>query len=307
MMRSRLSRALLFCSLVASMLFAALPASADGERGETAPFHRFTKLVVFGDSLSDTGNVFAVTRGAVPPPSTYYAGRFSNGPVWVEYLAEALDLPFENYAYGGALTDTANLFDGLGGVDFPGLRDEIDAYTGRPEGIDRRAIYLVWAGANDFRAALSRGQTPDIQAVISNLLDAVDKLYADGARYVVVPNLPDLGLTPEGLASGAGPFITLLSATFNEYLAAALTVHAAGVVQIDVFQQMHETVNHPEGYGFLNVTTPCRTAAGVCADPDTYLFWDHVHPTTRGHEVLAETFEKAIKEKLVMRYRHELF
>src|SRR5437773_1991622 len=109
------------------------------------------------------------------------------------------------------------------------------------------------------------------------------------------------------LASGAGPFITLLSATFNEYLAAALTVHAAGVVQIDVFQQMHETVNHPEGYGFLNVTTPCRTAAGVCADPDTYLFWDHVHPTARGHEVLAETFEKAIKEKLVMRYRHELF
>src|SRR5437867_626690 len=227
MMRSRLSHALLSCSLVASMLFAALPASADGERGETAPFHRFTKLVVFGDSLSDTGNVFAVTRGAIPPPSTYYAGRFSNGPVWVEYLAEALDLPFENYAYGGALTDTANLFDGLGGVDFPGLRDEIDAYTGRPEGIDRRAIYLVWAGANDFRAALSRGQTPDIQAVISNLLDAVDKLYADGARYVVVPNLPDLGLTPEGLASGAGPFITLLSATFNEYLAAALTVHAA--------------------------------------------------------------------------------
>jgi phospholipase/lecithinase/hemolysin len=287
------------------MMVVALPASAQSERAETARFHRFGKLVVFGDSLSDTGNVFAMTAGTVPAPSRYYAGRFSNGPVWVEYLGDALDLPFENYAYGGALTDNANLFDGVGGLNFPGLRDEIHAYTQRPEGIDRRAIHVVWAGANDFRAALSKGQTPDIHAMIGNLLEAVDTLYAAGARYIVVSNLPDLGLTPEGLASGVGPFITLLSATFNEYLAAALAVHPAGVVQIDVFQQMHDTISHPEEYGFVNVSTPCLMAASVCAEPDTYLFWDHVHPTTRGHEVLAETFAKAIEQTLVKRDRLE--
>src|SRR5439155_21476778 len=89
MMRSRLFRSLLLCSIVLSLVSAVQHASAG----------QFTKLVVFGDSLSDTGNVYAVTAGAVPPSPPYYAGRFSNGPVWAEYLAAALALPAVNYAY----------------------------------------------------------------------------------------------------------------------------------------------------------------------------------------------------------------
>ena len=87
----------------------------------------FTDIVSFGDSLSDTGNLFAVTSNPFnaallalffpeldpPIPSApYYNGRFSNGPVWVERLAVRLaletPLPSENgggnYAVGGATT-----------------------------------------------------------------------------------------------------------------------------------------------------------------------------------------------------------
>lgn len=283
----------LSCSLVVLLLLAPVSSSAG----------QFTKLVVFGDSLSDTGNVFAVTLGTVPPSPPYYAGRFSNGPVWVEYLAAALDLPVENFAYGGAQTDHGNLFDGLFAIDFPGLSDQIAFFTGQPGAVDPDAIYVVWAGANDFRAALSRGQTPDIMAVITNLLNAVGALYFAGAQHVVVPNLPDLGLTPEGLASGAGPLVTLLSEAFNTYLEATLAAHAPNAVRLDVFRLVNQTVNDPSEYGFTNVTTPCLTVVGVCAAPDAHLFWDHVHPTTHGHAVLADKFAKAINQALVRQHR----
>src|SRR5215831_15575729 len=121
MRRSRLVRPVQLCLLVLSILSTALPAAAG----------HFTRLVVLGDSLSDTGAVFAVTHGAVPASPPYYAGRFSNGPVWPEYLGSALSIPVQNFAYGGAQTSSANLFDGLFGVDFPGLSDEVALATGQ--------------------------------------------------------------------------------------------------------------------------------------------------------------------------------
>ena len=134
-------------------------------------------------------------------------------------------------------------------------------------------------------------------------MNAIGYLSLAGARYVVVPNLPDLGLTPEGRASGAGPLITLLSETFNSYLDAALATHAPNAVRIDVFGLMRQTVSDPSEYGFTDVSTRCVTAAGICADPDGHLFWDHVHPTTRGHAVLADKFAKAINQTLVKGHR----
>jgi len=293
MMRSRLFRSLLLCSIVLSLVSAVQHASAG----------QFTKLVVFGDSLSDTGNVYAVTAGAVPPSPPYYAGRFSNGPVWAEYLAAALDLPAVNYAYGGAQTDRGNLFDGFAGIDFPGLADEVAGFTAQPGGADPDALYIVWAGANDFRAALARGTTPNILAIIGNILNAVGALCFAGAQHVVAPNLPELGLTPEGRASGVGPLATLLSETFNTYLEAALATHAPNTVRIDVFRLMNQTVNDPSEYGFTNVTSKCLTGAGVCAAPEEYLFWDHVHPTTHGHAVLADKFARAINQGFVKQHR----
>jgi outer membrane lipase/esterase len=292
MMRSRLLRSVQLSLIALFLLSTAMPAAAG----------HFTKLIVFGDSLSDTGAVFAVTHGAVPPSPPYYAGRFSNGPVWPEYLGAALSLPVENYAYGGAQTDRANLFDGLFGIDFPGLSDEIALFTSQHAAADPDAIYVAWAGANDFRAALSKGQTPDMAAIVANILSAVEALYRAGARYVVVLNLPDLGLTPEGRASGAGPLITFLSDTFNQHLEGALAARAPGAIRLDVFGLMTQVVNDPSEYGFTDVTTPCLTPAGVCGDPDRHVFWDHVHPTTNGHAIIADKLARAINQAILRKH-----
>jgi outer membrane lipase/esterase len=70
----------------------------------------YSRIFVFGDSLSDTGNLHRLSGGAIPP-ATYPAGRFSNGPLWIEYLAEHLEvslLPGDNRAVGGATTGFCN-------------------------------------------------------------------------------------------------------------------------------------------------------------------------------------------------------
>ena len=105
-------------------------------------------------------------------------------------------------------------------------------------------------------------------AMVTNILSAIDALYLAGARYVVVPNLPDLGLTPEGRASGTGPLITFLSATFNQHLEDALEARAPRAIRLDVFRLMTQVVNDPSEYGFTNVTTPCLTRP-ACAEIQT--------------------------------------
>lgn len=69
-------------------------------------------IYVFGDSFSDTGNLNRLVNFALPSPEFYYQGRFSNGPTWVEYLANDLKANLTNYAYASATTDND---------EFPGI------------------------------------------------------------------------------------------------------------------------------------------------------------------------------------------
>ncbi len=69
----------------------------------------FDGVVVYGDSLSDNGNLYGAI-GFPPPP--YYMGRFSNGPVAAEYLAQGLNVPLTDWAWGGATTGIGNIADG---------------------------------------------------------------------------------------------------------------------------------------------------------------------------------------------------
>jgi phospholipase/lecithinase/hemolysin len=55
--------------------------------GGAARAGQITGIVSFGDSLSDVGSGFIGSNGAVPPASAYYDGRFSNGPIWLDYFA----------------------------------------------------------------------------------------------------------------------------------------------------------------------------------------------------------------------------
>ncbi len=255
----------------------------------------FTELVVFGESLSDTGNLFAATGGAIPPSPPYFEGRFSNGPIWVDYLASALDLSVDDFAVSGALTGRTNRFDDPSiPVEFPGLLDEIDAFVGlNPAGGDRHTLYAVWAGADDFRASPSPAT---ILPAVQNLAHAVDTLTRHGARHILVFNMPDLGLTPAGVASGFSTELTALSIAFNHALKSTLKGRGHHVIVVDIFDLVNDIVADPSKYDLTDVSTPCLDLVtfSVCADPDEHLFWDPLHPTTRGHKILADRLQDLV-------------
>ena len=286
-----------------------------------------TQIVVFGDSLSDSGNSFALTLGIIPPDPPYYLGRFSNGPVALEYLAEDLELALDpyydndagnNFAVGGARTgrDNSNNDDIaplLPGVTLPGLADQIDVFASSigSGNADPNALYVVWAGPNDFLDYLG-GSIPADPAVLieqgfTNIVDGVTRLIDLGAENLVVPNMPSLGRLPVSVAFRGEA--TAISIAFNGGLALALDnlelvsePAEAKVIEVDLFTATEAMTANPEQFGFDNVTDPLLLSGLPLPTDSTettgFFFWDIVHPTTEGHALLADTIAQTISGEI---------
>jgi outer membrane lipase/esterase len=198
----------------------------------------YSNLYVFGDSLSDTGNDLLVTGGAVPSPAYYTdgttVGRFTNGRNYVDFLADGLGLSVSpsqlggtNYAYGGArvngqaagLPPTALSFN-----------QQVASYMAtHAAGTDPNALYVVWIGANDVSDAIAAAvqaaamavNPADVPGIINGVLgaaigsvmsslgNALGGLAALGASHFLVPNLPDLSLTPRSALSATHSSVAL--------------------------------------------------------------------------------------------------
>jgi phospholipase/lecithinase/hemolysin len=257
---------------------------------------RFGQIISFGDSLSDTGNLFANSGGLVPPQDDYAGGegRASNGILWVEYLAGRLDVPVDDYAYFGAKTDDTNYNDDTLPFLLLGLRDQVDLFLADlgEDKVDNRDLFLIAIGANDFFAYLNKGGAFPITGGIDNTVAEVGRLLDAGARHVVVVNVPDLSSTPAfaGLPQGQKDDLQLLVATYNLFLEQGLETLArdyhANVVVVDAFAVLNDIIADPASYGMTNVTVP--VGLFPVFDPATSLFWDGVHPTTAGHRLMAE-------------------
>jgi phospholipase/lecithinase/hemolysin len=248
----------------------------------------FSAVVVYGDSLSDNGNLYALDGGIDPLSPPYFMGRFSNGPVAVEQLAALVGAPLEDFAVGGATSGVGNEGDGgtqttTGLFGLPGMFGELAATNGAiaTSPLTPSALFVVWGGANDFLANGSPALgAADIDAIVG-------QLEADGATHILVPGVPDLGLTPDFMGSAAA---TLYSEQFNADLQATLP---AGATYFDTFDLLHQIVADPSAYGLTNVTNPCLVGATICPDPNQYLFWDGFHPTTTVDSILAQDMEIA--------------
>ncbi len=253
----------------------------------------FSQLIAFGDSLSDTGNATILNTIPFAP---YAPGRFSNGAVWIETLAAGLGLSANpsfgagtNYAVGGSVTG-APLSSPI-----PLTTQALGLYLPSVGGIaDPNALYVVWGGGNDVRLGNVSNSTNNIVAIITALAGA-------GAKHFLVPNLPNIGLTPEAQAGGPAAVAgaTFLSTTHNGMLAAALPGLASGlnvdIRLLDVFGFLNNVIANPGDFGITNTTARCysgTTGVGgpgtVCANPDEYVFWDGIHPTAAAHEALGQ-------------------
>lgn len=285
----------------------------------------FSNFYVLGDSLSDQGNLFGATASvagpanALPSADHYFNGRFSNGPVYTDRVAAALGLPLgpsllggNNFAYGGARTTYNTVESTVGGPFPPGLfpwslNAQVAAFNARNIN-DPAGLYLVFSGSNDVADILQRGLNPAtvIPNAVSGIIGAVQAFASAGAHTVVVPNIPDLGLTPAFTSRGAAASAaaTALSIQFNTLLDAQLALLTGlDIVEVDTFSLIRNLVANPGQFGLTNVTTPCYSgfvapnpAGTECANPDEYLFWDLVHPTRVVHGFLANAVIAAVPE-----------
>jgi outer membrane lipase/esterase len=258
---------------------------------QPAAAQQYSNLIVFGDSLSDAGRLFALTGGAQPASPPYFQGRFSNGPVWVELLAPKLGFAFNpatDFAVGGAES-------GTGGP--VGVSTQVNTLSATTP-IAATSLVVHWAGANDLltRAATTPSATL-IGQVVTNNVTNISTLAARGAKTILVGNLPDLGRTPGGVASGSGASLSALTQAYNASLVAQLpaieTARNTRIVVLNTFGLITDVLNNPSTYGFANVTVPCITpagATGACATAaaaNASLFFDPIHPTAAAHTMLA--------------------
>jgi phospholipase/lecithinase/hemolysin len=247
--------------------------------------YSFTALYAFGDSLSDTG------RNPPSQVSSYFNGRFSNGPLWVEYLSANLGLPYNaanNFAVSGSTTSD--------------LQAEIAGLPTSPN--LSSALFTIESGGNDFLDNANLGTNDPAWSIIVsnavlNLTNAIATLYADGAREILVLNLPNLGQTPffNNFPANYRVYVDSKVAAFNSQFESVVSnanqqIPGLRIYTADFNQMLTNILNTPAAFGFTVSTIgalqdPNLTDKSFTGPGANYVFWDQIHPTTKGHAMMA--------------------
>ena len=306
MMRHILGRVSIFVCLL--MVF---PVKADSN---------FSDMFVFGDSLSDTGNLASVI-GDFPAP--YVNNRASNGPVAVEVLAEKLGLPLEASLHligQNAGTNYAVASARAGGQEPIDLTTQVNAFLAvhgfaAPED----ALYIMFFGGNDVRDVRNLQDSQQVEIAlkiaVDNIKSKIAKLIVSGAKYIVVANAPDIGNIPETILLAQqtnDPELikrtTKRSRLFNRLLKARLhdieENYEIEIPVFDIFKLLGKIITHADSFGFDFTAVPCFYRFELIFHPDCnygqtpnqFLFFDEEHPTAIGHAIVGSAMLRAVQE-----------
>ena len=229
------------------------------------------KIIMFGDSLSDNGNVYSITKTAhdtlplipiIPQEPVYYHGRFSNGPVWIENLASSMNVELKDFAYGGSWVEPITVSK----LSMPiSLSMQVNFYLVEAltdTNIDKH-LYVIWAGGNDYIKGRS-----DIDEATTNTVkiikDQLDWLRFYGAKNFLVLNLPDLSVVPQVVDQGSA-FVEQereMTTQHNRKLAVMIKEEQIAnpgdkILFGDLTSYMDDVISNPAKYHLKNVSEPC--------------------------------------------------
>jgi phospholipase/lecithinase/hemolysin len=276
---------------------------------QALPLHN---IVVFGDSLSDNGNLYELMKHQLPQSPPYYEGRFSNGPVWVEHISASYfpASPTDHlldYAVGGSGVSE----DDEDAVLFTLKKQVNDYLLSHEDKANADDLYVVWIGANNY-LGLPSDVAQTLNDVNAGIVHSVEVLISKGAKHILLFNIPDLGKTPAATEFDSAEMMTVFSAQHNEMLYSSFNKLKQSHPQVewlyfDLATMFSDVIEHPGAYGFTNVSEMCSNAVvnevtkksvlnmvasvtpklnkDAC---DGYLFFDLVHPTAYAHRLIAE-------------------
>ena len=295
--------------LAATALVAATPASAQ----------RVTRIVAFGDSYADTGNLFRI--GGINPISTvvYTTGRFSGGTNYIDTLSTLLNAPQVNFAIGGATTGFANVttsaplgfqtevasFLAGGGTLFP-------ATTPKFGPNDLLALSVGGNDANGYQGAggTVAGAAAAANVSVANFTSGVNALVGAGAR-----NISYIALQPETAPRVAGDpaaqqVLRAFSSTFNAGIQAPLAGYAANgaiVNYLDVGLVGARITATPAAYGITNLVCPAFPNPTCVVNASGYLFYgDQLHLTSDGFRIVAKYVAAQMEAPLTLQATSDL-
>lgn len=276
----------------------------------------YSSVTFFGDSLTDGGYFAPIISGGA---------QFTTNPddTWATSFAKQLGTNSvantfngsqtgNNYAIGGARAGEEVINTDFGfPVNIASAKTQTNNYLANNK-IDSNGLYVVWAGANDLLAASA--DPTNAQAIIlgavGSQVNTIKTLKDNGANYILVPNIPDVGLTPRFIpdpslqgqdlidALAAQKAATGASGLYNQLMYSGATSTGANIIPLDTFNLLQQIADNPAAYGFTNVTTPaCNTNSSLlCGSNDlktpnanaTYFFADGIHPTGSAHQMIAD-------------------
>ncbi|MCF6775101.1 SGNH/GDSL hydrolase family protein [Thiotrichales bacterium 19X7-9] len=299
---------------------------------------KIKRLVIFGDSLQDHGNL---TKLLPLSPKACHDGYFSNGPVAVYYLKDGLsqyyndDINIQNFAVAGALAATLNPNPLLMDKSLA-VADQVDQFEHQFGRFKDDDLIVITGGGNNFFFSI----VPDypylhlgnIYRIANDLERIVDRVCRLGAKEILLSNIPDVtavpvfNYVPEGKKIkplAKRHIIYKIRSIVKRYYLNRLTKENAKLDKkidqlkvkyrdsqihlFDGFRFMRRVMNKPFEFGFENATNPSILSVGgfdlkgniqsdadilVQENPDTHLFWDLVHPTTKAHQVVADEWLK---------------
>ena len=289
-MTSLMSRALTGASALALLALGAAPASAQ----------QVDRIVAFGDSYVDDGNLFQLM--GIAPPLPYSTGRFSGGTNYVDTLSQILGAPVDNFGIGGALTNNQNTNSPL----LPGFTTEWNAFLAGGGGVfptvsgefDEGDLLVVSVGGNDARFYQQTGGTlagaPAAGTASAAFATAgLNALVAAGAPTISFL-AGDTSLLPEIAGNTSAQAIrSAYSASFNTAMQSTLAGYAAnGVIvhYLDGTALLSQVSANPAAYGLVGLACPALPNTSCIADPSQkFLFYfDQLHLTSAGYAIVAQ-------------------
>ncbi len=231
-----------------------------------------SELVFFGDSLTDNGNLYNAVKKFVPKDPPYYKGRFSNGPVWADFMSvyfnEKYGTQTQNYAVGGATVVWRSIFDPA--VPYY-LKQEVNSYVKSSSATNKDSVlYSLWIGANDYMDETKQPVDLLVKEVIDELVIQIRELIEHGGKNFVIIDLPDLSKSPyaKTISQEQKDRLKLLSQLHHEKLLDAVhflrkVYPAFHFIYVDGYDMFNDMTTNIQSYNqkynkhIVNLTDSC--------------------------------------------------